>query len=224
MSKENHLSYLEVANIANLLTSEGKRVTLEYVRRALGRGTHSQIAVFLSKWQQAQRRHKNNRANNLPTKSAASATPKAGYGPSKSNTNSNNRPESIRKERHASRQVKDTHGNKGRLSAYDKSSFLTPAIRTFKKPFSSERLNQEKTVVKNLFWAVYQVKSLRLNTLEFQQKTQNHQLILRMERESEIRQIKKENQTKIVALLAEFNHIKAASDRKIGALRQQLGL
>ena len=199
MSKENHLSYQEVANIADLLISEGKRVTLEYVRRELGRGTHSQIAVFLSKWQQAQRRHKHNRANDLSVKGTSNATPKARYGISKSNTRTlDNRSETAHKERY--RQInaaKDFHANKGKLSTHSKPSYLTSTSRIFKKPFSVERLNQEKAVVRSLCWALYYVKSLRLNTLEFQQKMQNHLLVLRMEHESEIRQIKKKNHVKI---------------------------
>ena len=115
MSKENHLSYQEVANIANLLSAEGKRVTLEYVKSELGRGTHSQIAVFLSRWQQAQRAHKPGRAKNPSIKVDSNSTPKARYGVSKVTVHTlSHRSETVYKERYTRKQgnvTKDSYVN-----------------------------------------------------------------------------------------------------------------
>lgn len=227
MSKENHLSYQEVANIANLLSAEGKRVTLEYVRRELGRGTHSQIAVFLSRWQQAQRAHKPGRAKNPSIKVDSNSTSKARYGASKVNVHTlSHRSETVYKERYTRKQgnvTKDSYINKEKRIATKKSAY-TAVLAALKKPFSLERLNQEATIVKSLFWALYQIKSMRLNTLEIQQRIESNLLVLRMKHESGVRQIKQQNHAKIEGLLAEFNQIKAASDHKISALRQQLAL
>lgn len=56
MPDSKDITYDEVAAIADRLMLEGKRVTLEYMRRELGKGTHAQIAVLLGRWQKAQKK------------------------------------------------------------------------------------------------------------------------------------------------------------------------
>ena len=228
MSKEKHLSYQEVANIASLLCSEGKRVTLEYVRRQLGKGTHSQIAILLSKWQQTQSSsYKMSKNKNLAIKRNSNATLKGRSINSKKNVHRLSNKSTMYNEQHHAQKhenlPKNVHIKKEKKIIHDKSR--TPSVSNLlNNPFSLERLNQETTTVKSLFWALYQIKSMRLNTLEIQQKIENSIFILRMEHESGIRQIKQQNRAKIAALVAEFNHIKAANSRKISDLRQQLAL
>ena len=230
MVKENHLSYEEVVNMANFLHAEGKRVTLEYLRRKLGRGTHTQIALFLNKWQQSQKLHKTNtnRTKKALIKSDANST----LTPSHSFVRSNYHLRSIQskiiyKDHYARKKrniAKDFYIKKEKKITENKKRSGILASFTMKKSFSIERLKQETPIVKSLFWALYQIKCIRLNTLEAQQKIESNLLILRMKHESGVHQIKQKNHAKIKALLAEFNQFKASSDRKIRVLRQKLTL
>lgn len=228
MSKESHLSYQEVANIASLLCSEGKKITLEYVRRQLGKGTHSQISVLLSKWQQTQSSsYKLSKNKNLVIKRNSNDISKGRCINSKKSIHRLGNKSTMYNEQHHAKKhgnlPKTFYINKEKKIIHDKSR--TPSVSNLlNNPLSLERLNQETTTVKSLFWALYQIKSMRLNTLEIQQKIENSIFILRMEHESGIRQIKQQNRIKIEALVAEFNHIKASNCRKISDLRQQLAL
>ena len=237
MSKENHLSYQEIVNIADRLTAEGKRVTLEYFRRDLGQETNSQIEIFLRRWKQ-QTQKKNNKISKEEQVFDNYSVNKNSLHPAIKNKyslqylNSKNfsiKSNNFKKERsnkkilyNSTRKFQGAY--KDRRLNIKKINFTKSDYKIVNKTFSVERLNRESTIVKSLFLALYKVKNIRLNTLETQKVMENNLLILRVQRESKICEIKKNHAEKIAMLLSEFNQIQAMNNRKINNLRQQLGL
>ncbi|WP_119344115.1 DNA-binding protein [Facilibium subflavum] len=217
MSDENQLTYEEVAQIADSLLAEGKRVTLEYLRRQLGKGTHAQIAVLLGKWQRQQKGKKMPKTSAYADDSGFKEQKRiSGAGSSRALK----RPEmNFRTKQSESGRIDKS--TKASVDCFDDGKESAGGFNVT-TPFSLERLEVEPDVVKRLFMALCVVKYYRARALERQQTAQNESLNLRMASESKIRQIKKEYHEKIVALMSELSRIKAITDREIDQLRHQL--
>ena len=149
MSKEDDLRYSEVAEIANRLKTQGKRVTLEYLRRELGKGTHAKIAYFLSRWQRGQ---KNDTFSSNPKYKSN------GTGRRLNHETQAGRPTSVKR---PDVRFKGRNGNSGsspRPSPYansvNRSERKEAAKKALGEGFSFTRLAKEPAVIQKLFLAL----------------------------------------------------------------------
>ena len=239
MSQDNQLSYGEVVAIANRLVKEGKRVTLEYLRRELGKGTHAQIAVFLGKWQKEYQsviaQHKKEAS---PASHSHSATNdyRNRFDKKESQTRQNRqnnhhsglkRPDmSSYKERRQKQTHTNNHQSQRRQHYHASMSFQNEShkkdVDTSK--MTQSRLQEEAQVIQKLFMALAHVKAEKSQALEYYQATHQDLLNFRMQSDQEIREFKKGANTKINALLSEFNYLKMNYERQTVDLRKKSAL
>jgi|APSaa5957512535_1039671.scaffolds.fasta_scaffold21654_2 CMP-2-keto-3-deoxyoctulosonic acid synthetase len=71
--KDTPITYDEVINAAQSILKKGERYTLEKIRRYIGKGSHSQIAEILRKWQTS--KHSKNKNKNNAQQSRHSKRP-----------------------------------------------------------------------------------------------------------------------------------------------------
>ncbi|MFZ9034726.1 MAG: DNA-binding protein [Francisellaceae bacterium] len=208
MSDEDKLSYEEVEAVADSLTAEGRRVTLEYLRRALGKGTHAEIAVHMGRWQ----RSKNERPQALARHaSSENAVHKKNHADNGSNSSLRRPRPIVKEERSQTRQSAD-------IPVVDTRKSRQSAAPDFK------RLEQEAVCVKKLFEAIAFVKQSRAKAVERQHKIQSELLALRVEHDRVVRELKKNANEDLFKLQAEYTRLKSATKREIFALRDQTGL
>ncbi|MBK2124365.1 DNA-binding protein [Fangia hongkongensis] len=217
MPDSKDITYDEVAAIADRLMLEGKRVTLEYMRRELGKGTHAQIAVLLGRWQKAQKK------SGASKHQASSYDKGRGAQEHKRFKGDNGKKNGLRRPDMSFRDKKQTSGKEYRNPPQylNQRSSNGPA-RSSMGNFSLERLKKEHALVEKLFLSLMLVRERRVKALEAYQLAHNEALNARMDSEKEIREIKKENAKRLASLTAEFSKLKILNEREMASLRQKL--
>ena len=197
---EDKIEYDDVAKIADSLVASGRRVTLEYLRRELGRGTHSQIAVMLGRWQRKQKNNNSSRRDGGSSKGLR-------------------RPIGVQKGDVAKKSFKDRSKQHFCNQGHDAASIkrCVPI-----QPFTVERLVQESESVRRIFWSLYIIKQRRAKVLEGHQDNHADSLSLRMDGDHQIREMKRKSTKDLMVIISEISRIKAASERDICAIRNEL--
>ncbi|GGF97345.1 MULTISPECIES: DNA-binding protein [Cysteiniphilum] len=227
MSEDNQITYDELAAVAERLSREGRKVTLEYVRRELGKGTHAQIAVLLGKWQKenAQLMHENKNARPKFSQSRSDDMRNA-------STSSLRRPDMNGfKSKKSVRQQQSAHGQSEYRKSYSRTQFIGngnsdesyEAIAP-RESLTSERLKAEPAIIQKLFQALAIIRSTRLLAQEHYQTAQNELLNTRMTCDQEVRDFQKTANEQLLALQTEFSRLKTTYDQEIIAIRRQLSI
>lgn len=228
MSEDNQITYDELAAVAERLRNTGRKVTLEYVRRELRKGTHAQIAVLLGRWQKSNEHlaneSKGTRGRFSSTKPENSrlivgdlALPKSDIGSFKS--------------KKQNRQQQLAHSQNGPRRSYSRTQFIGngnsdesyEAIAP-RESLTLERLKVEPMIIQKLFQALAIIRSTRLLALEHYQNAQNDLLNTRMECDKKVREVQKNASEQLLALQAECSRLKTIYDQEIIAIRCQLSL
>ena len=205
MPEIKEITYEEVAEIAERIRLNGRRVTSDYVRRRIGRGNHAQISVFLGRWQREKRTNITHPHYKIKS---------SHVGDSYIRRDTSSIPTS-------STQLPDNKSVDRKLPYVKESTSLK---RKVEKAFSTERLQKENALVVRLFYALVLVKNQRTRILEVYQGIHNQTLNMRMNREKKIREIKRNNTLKLSLLTSEFNRLRIISARDVYSLRQKLEL
>lgn len=228
MSQENQITYDELAGVAERLSREGRKVTLEYVRRELGKGTHAQIAVLLGKWQKenAQLMHDNKGTKNRFSQSRSDDTRMS------SGATSLHRPDmGDFKSKKPARHQQSTHRQSESRRPYSRTQFIGngnsdesyEAIAP-SESLTSERLKAEPVIIQKIFQALAIIRSARLLAQEHYQTAQNESLTMRMACDQEVREFQKMANEQLLALQTEFSRLKTTYDQEIIAIRRQLSI
>jgi len=225
MPDSKDITYDEVAAIADRLMLEGKRVTLEYMRRELGKGTHAQIAVLLGRWQKAQKKNTGASKHHASSydKGRLGDKGKTGAQDHKQFKNENGRKNGLRRPDMGFRDKKQMQAREYRNPPqYISQRASNARSRSAMDSFSLERLQQEHSIVEKLFFSLMLVREKRVKALEAYQLAHNDALNARMDSEKEIREIKKENAEKLASLTVEFSKLKILNEREVASLRRKL--
>ena len=228
MSEDNQISYEEVAAVAERLNKEGRKVTLEYVRRELGKGTHAQIAVCLGKWQKNNAHLlESNRSKYTPTgvrsdnamgdsaRGGALRRPDmSGFKSKKPSRNHTH--EGYRQNEHRPRSRTQFIENSNLNESYQA---IVP-----RESLTLARLQKEAPVIQKLFQALAIIKASRLQALEQYQNAQGELLSTRMECDKKVREFQKYANEQLLLLQTEFSRLKTISEHEIIAIRRQLSL
>ncbi|WP_119327581.1 DNA-binding protein [Cysteiniphilum halobium] len=229
MSEDNQITYDELAAVAERLSHEGRKVTLEYVRRELGKGTHAQIAVLLGKWQKenAQLVHENKNVNPRFSQSKSDDTRM------KSGATSLRRPDmgGFKSKKPARYQQQSAHSQSESRRAYSRTQFIGngnsdesyEAIAP-RESLTPERLKSEPAIIQKLFQALAIIRSTRLLAQEHYQTAQNELLNTRMACDQEVREFQKTANEQLLALQTEFSRLKTTYDQEVIAIRRQLSI
>lgn len=228
MSEDNQITYDELAAVAERLSREGRKVTLEYVRRELGKGTHAQIAVLLGKWQKenVQLMHENKNARPKFSQSRSDDTRNTG-------ASSLRRPDmnGFKSKKPARQQQQSSRGQGEYRKTYSRTQFIGngnsdesyEAIAP-RESLTSERLQAEPAIIQKLFQALAIIRSTRLLAQEHYQAAQNELLNTRMTCDQEVRDFQKKANEQLLALQTEFSRLKTTYDQEIIAIRRQLSI
>ncbi|WP_116963311.1 DNA-binding protein [Fastidiosibacter lacustris] len=234
MSEENQITYEEVSAIADRLNKEGRRVTLEYVRRELGKGTHAQIAVFLGRWQKENTHLSEQEKSKNRTQCFRDKNHDRSNAQGKERSNMLRRPDmSTFKEHRTHRQQQDELESlqKRAFARNSKPQFITngngeesyESIAPMEE-LTTERLQKEPVIIQKLFQAMIAIKAARAVALEEYQQAQSELLSTRMECDQKVREFKKYANEQLLALQSEYSRLKAITEREVIAIRQQLDI
>ncbi|WP_100551148.1 DNA-binding protein [Caedibacter taeniospiralis] len=228
MSEDNQISYEELAAVAERLNQEGRKVTLEYVRRELRRGTHAQIAVLLGKWQK-ENPHLSNEVK--PKFRSTETRAETSYGAG--SNNKLRRPDiSSFKSRKLQRNcTQESSVQNGHKKPYSRTQFIgnsnsdeSYAAIAPREPLTLERLQQETEIIQKLFQALAAIRSSRLEALEQYQSAQSELFTTRMDCDQKVREFQKRASEKLLGLQTEFSRLKTISEQEIIAIRRKLSL
>lgn len=227
MPEDNQISYEELSAVAERLSQEGRKITLEYVRRALGKGTHSRIAVLLGKWQKEHacllNESKTARSGSVAIK-ADSACSNIGTGLRRPNIEGF-------KSRKPIRQHQTSYSQTKHKQSYSRTQFIGNgnSDESYKsiascESLSLERLQKESAIIQKLFQALAITRVIRLEALDCYQATQGDLLNTRMECDQKVREFQKSANEQLLALKTEFSRLKTIDSQEIIAIRRQLSL
>ena len=230
MSDKNQVTYAEVSNVANILIRKGKKITLENIRRELGKGTHSEIAVILGKWNKEVKYKPKNEYGIVTLKEKNHGSK---YSVSK---NRESRNDHVKRKNNVRKNIPFNLKENGYKKRSSENPFfirkkdevdvqiLSNRHIIDKSKISIERLLEESTIVQKIFLAAVMVKKEKLNVAAEHQKFRNIILQNQMQKEETIRIFKEKHNIEINRILDEWNSIKLDFERKIIAFRNSLSL
>lgn len=228
MSDEKNITYNDIVTVINHLHYEGRKVTLEYVRRNLGRGTHAQIALFLSRWKKengAATNHNNTRTGSAELSS--SDVIKTNTPLHKSSTNTVKR---TKKQPRHYQQPSYNRNEYKKICSSKKALFKTVCKLsksdsfTCCEPLTIERLQLESDIVQKLLRSIAIVKKARRLEQDQHQILQKELVNYCLKYQHKGLELQKYANKRIMALKKELNRLKISYDREITSIRYQLSI